>query len=149
MPTDAVPGFAGFSGDGMLFAWVLPSPKDPELIKLSIIGTGDDDPKTLFVDTPDGRARGKARLESDGFTAIRRPVPADLTFEANLLSSPPSLTLVRGGKRGMRRIGKYPFEPTDVAELWGMSADGEHVAIHVHSKDVPGTAQFFFVAQVP
>lgn len=157
MPTDAVPGFAGFSQDGMQFAWVVPSPKVPELIKLSIISTGDDDPKTQLVDTPEGRERGKARLLSDGFTAVRRPVPSDLTFEANLTASPPTFTLVRGSKRGMRHIGKYPFEPTDVAELWGLSADGEHVAIHIHGKDVPGllskggggTFHFFFVAQVP
>lgn len=157
MPTDAVAGFAGFSKDGTQFAWVAPSPMAPDVIKLSIISIGDDEPKTQFVDTPEGKTRGNARLTSDGFTGVKRPVPSDLTFEASLTTAPPTITLIRGGKRGVRPIGKYPFEPTDVAELWGMSEDGTHVAIHIHGKDVPGllskggggTFHFFFVAQVP
>lgn len=157
MPTDAVAGFAGFSKDGRSFAWVVPSPSVPDLLKLSTITIGQDQPALSFVDSPEGRAKGKAALVAGGFTNTKRPVPRDVTMEANLTAKPPTLSVVRGGKSVAIPIGAYPYPPTDVAELWGVSEDGATVAIHIHGKDVPGllskgtggTFHFFFVGKLP
>jgi hypothetical protein len=157
METDAVAGFAGFSRDGRSFAWVVASPTLPDLVKMQIASVGAIDPKMVFVDDPRGRAKAKASLLDGGFTSARRPVPADVTFEASLATAPPTFTLVRAGKRVAVPIGTLGYPPSDVAELWGVSADGSHVAVHIHGKDVPsllstgkgGEFHFFFVAPIP
>lgn len=110
-----------------------------------------------FVDSPEGRAKGKAILVAGGFTSTQRPVPADVTLTANLTAKPPTLAVVRAGKNTVIPIGAYPYPPTDVAELWGVSEDGAYVAVHIHGKDVPGilskgnggTFHFFFVGKLP
>jgi hypothetical protein len=156
-PADPFRDFAGFSKDGKSFAWVAASPALADLIKLQTITEGATDPTMDFADTDEGKKTAKAKLEKGGFTNVKTPPPADLTIESELTTTPPKLALVRAGKRKDVPIGKYPYPPTDVADIWGVSPDGKHVAIHIHGKDVPGlfskgqggTFHFYFVAAVP
>ncbi|MDB4995694.1 MAG: hypothetical protein JWM74_3126 [Myxococcaceae bacterium] len=156
-PPDAFRDFAGFSKDGKSFAWVAASPALAELIKLQTITEGATDPTMDFADTDEGKKTAKAKLDKGGFTNVRTPAPADLTLDSELTATPPKLALVRAGKRKDVPIGKYPYPPTDVADIWGVSSDGKHVAVHIHGKDVPGlfskggggTFHFYFVAAAP
>jgi hypothetical protein len=156
-PPDAFRDFAGFSKDGKSFAWVAASPALADLIKLQIITEGATDPTMDFADTEEGKKTAKAKLEKGGFTTVKTAAPADLTIESDLTKAPPTLSLVRAGKRRDVPVGKYAYPATDVAELWGTSPDGKRVAVHIHGKDVPGllskggggTFHFYFVAAVP
>jgi hypothetical protein len=96
MEPDATVGFAGFSKDVRSFAWVVPTPQVPDVNKLHIISVGGVHSKPVFVDTADGRAKGKALLVEGGYTSVKEPAPPDVTLEASLTATPPTLTLVRG-----------------------------------------------------
>jgi hypothetical protein len=132
-------GFAGFSADGSRFAWVAPGASkamSSQFVKIAKPGSSEPEMSMFFPD--EASSVKKARETLKGFTTRRTPAPKDLTIDAQLTQSPPKLALVRGGKRVEVDLGKYPYEKTDVAELWGVSSDGKHVAIHIHGPDVPG-----------
>lgn len=158
VPTDAIDGFAGFSGDGKSFAWILPSPTLPELRYWKTITEGQTSPPgtTLERDAA-GLAQGRALIKKGGFTSDRKAAPADVTLDLDLTVKPPRLALVRAGRKVPVNIGPDPYPPSDSAEIWGVSADGKRAAIHIHGPDVPGllskgtggTFHFFFIAQVP
>lgn len=158
VPTDALDGFAGFSRDGKSFAWIAASASDPEMRFLKTITEGSTDPNLDIVDRdPEGVKRGTKILEKGGYTRARGAVPAGVTLETNLTATPPTAVVVHGAKRISVVVGKYHYPPTDVAELWGTSADGKHLAIYIHGRDVPGvfskgqggTYNFYFVVAVP
>jgi hypothetical protein len=147
-------GFTGFSTDGKRFAWVAPGRADIYFLK--VISVGEDQPKgkPIFEDA-ESQKELKARLAE--FSPTRTPAPADLKLTGDITTTPPVLSVERGGKSVKVPLGEYPFPPTDAAEIWGVSADGKHVAIHIAGKDVPGMLSkgegkdfhFFFVATVP
>jgi hypothetical protein len=148
-------GFMGFSKDGTRFAWVAPgSAGDIEWLK--VITVGKDTPDQSIADTDDA---GKKELETKlaDFTKDRVAPPADLALSGDLTTKPPGLKLTRGDKSVDVPVGQDPYPATDGAEIWGMSADGKHVAIHIAGKDVPGVVtsgkgrdfHFFFVVPAP
>ena len=135
----ALVGFTGFSKDGAHFAWVSPgSAKAMKSHFVKIVGLGGGEPELSMFFPGEAASEKEARTRLKDFTDKRTPAPKDLQLEAALTASPPKLALVRGGKRVEVDLGKYPFEKTDVAEAWGVSADGKYVAIHIHGPDVPG-----------
>ncbi len=151
-------GFAGFSEDGQRFAWIAPGASKAmksEFVK--IISPGTTEPQMSILFPGDKESEKEAHEKLKGFSDKRTPAPKDLKIEAKLTAKPPELTLVRGAKRVAVDMGKYPFESTDVAELWGVSHDGKHVAIWVHGPDVPGLLskgggndfQLYVIAPVP
>jgi hypothetical protein len=157
-PTDALDGFAGFSRDGKSFAWIAPSALDPATRFLKKITEGADDPKLASADRDEASVKeGLKTLAKDGYTRARGPVPPGVTLDANLTATPPTAAVVQGAHRIALSVGKYPYPPTDMAELWGTSADGKHLAIYIHGRDVPGVFSkgeggefhFYFVVAVP
>lgn len=129
--------FAGFSADGSRF------------VQIDAFDAYGEEPFTV-VRTKIGDASGTkegeplekkqlpaivAKLKKEGFSSERRPAPADLTLEAKLGATPPTLALLRGGARnGAKLAGRGPFSASAVAEIWGVSADGKTAAIHVSSR---------------
>lgn len=151
-------GFAGFSKDGTRFAWIAPGASKSmksQFVKIASVGKPDPELGLFFPGDPAGEKETRAKLKD--FARTRRPAPADLKLEAQLTARPPTLFLVRGATRVAVDVGQAPYPPTDVAELWGASADGKHVAIHIHGPDVPGVLSkgggndfvSYFVAAVP
>jgi hypothetical protein len=147
--------FAGFAKDSQRFAWITPS-LTGKLSYLKTIVAGDTEPQQKVV-FPDPEAQKELDAALAAFSTERRAVPDDVTLEADLAATPPTLRLVRGGASVAVPIGQAPYPPTDQAELWGTSADGKRVAIHITGPDVPGTFSkgggpdfhFFFVAMLP
>lgn len=132
-------GFAGFSKDGASFAWVAPGASkatNTQYVKITKVGAAEPELSLLFPD--DAASVKKAEQTLKVFSNKRTPAPKDLKIESQITQTPPKLTLVRGEKKVEVELGKYPFEKTDVAEVWGVSADGKHVAIQIHGPDVPG-----------
>lgn len=151
-------GFAGFSKDGASFAWVAPGASkatNTQYVKITKVGAGEPELSLLFPD--EAASVKKAQETLKAFSNKRTPAPKDLKIESQITLTPPKLTLVRGEKRVEVELGKYPFEKTDIAEVWGVSADGKHVAIQIHGPDVPGLLSKgggndfvqFFIAPMP
>lgn len=157
-PTDALDGFAGFSQDGKTFAWVAPSPMLPELRYWSTIQDGQNTPTVTTLERDaQGLAQGQGLLKKGGFRPDRKAAPAEVSLELELTANPPKLALVRSGRRVSVDVGSSPYPPSDVAEIWGVSADGKRAAVHIYGRDVPGvfskggggTFHFFFIAPIP
>jgi hypothetical protein len=154
-PADSLDGFAGFSVDGKSFAWVAPSISG-ELRWLKVIAVGESEPK-MDVLYPDDPSFAEAMKKLKGFVNARKPPPGQLKLETNLTATPPTAFLVNGKKRVPVPIGKGAYPPTDVATIWGVSADGKHAALRISGPDVPGIFSkgggrdfiFYFVAPVP
>jgi hypothetical protein len=130
-------GFTGFSNDGTKFAWLAPSASggDARFLKIASVGQAEPALKTVY---PDDESQKEMKAKLVGFSTDRRPAPAELSLAGDITTTPPHLDVVRDGKRAAVPVGEYPFPPTDAAEIWGMSADGKHLAVHIGGKDVPG-----------
>lgn len=150
-----LPGFAGFSKDGKTFAWVDLGSGGTGLLWARKVTLGDKQPKMSIL-SGDMDA-GAGSLTKEGFSAERKAPPADLTLETDLTARPPKVVLKRGDKTTTVPQGDAPYPPTDTAEIWGVSADGKHVAVHISGPDVPGVLSkggntpfhFVFVAPMP
>lgn len=151
-------GFAGFSKDGTKFAWVAPGASremKSQFVKITAVGKPDPEMDLFFPGDAAGEKKIREKLKD--FSTTKKAAPADLKIEATLTARPPKLALVRGGKRVEVDIGPAQYPDTDVAELWGVSADGKHAAIFIHGPDVPGVLSkgggndfvSYFVAAVP
>lgn len=156
-PTPLI-GFAGFSRDGTKFAWVAPGASKSmksQFLKVATVGKADPELSVFFPGDPAGEADARAKLKD--FSTKRTAAPAGLKLEATLAARPPKLAIVRGDKRVDVDLGSAPFPETDVAEIWGVSADGKHLVVHVHGPDVPGVLSkgggndfvAYYVAPVP
>lgn len=140
----AFPAFAAFSPDGRTFVWLAPrTSTNPSQKWRKQISVGEDDPKRLAFEGDYDKVA--TELTKDGWTTERRPPPSDLKLEAHLTSRPPRIVLEKNGSMVDVAIGKLPYSTSSVAEIWGMSADGKHVAVHVADRD----QHFAFVARVP
>jgi hypothetical protein len=129
-------GFTGFSKDGTKFAWVAPG-RTAGVQFLKIASAGKEEPELQSVfDDAESQQKLKASLAT--FTPTRTPAPPALKLEGDLTAKPPVLRVVGGAAPVTVALGEYPFPPTDAAEIWGQSADGKHIAIHVAGKDVKG-----------
>jgi hypothetical protein len=156
-PTKEQPmgGFAGFSADGTSFAWVTPG-LTGEIYYLKIIAVGEEEPELNAV-FPESTSQKELKAKLQAFSPERHAPPADLSLAGDLTMSPPRLVLVRGSASVPVPVGNAPYPPTDGAEIYGVSADGKHVAIHVGGKDVEGALSkgggndfhFFFVVALP
>ncbi len=144
-------GFVGFSADGTRFAWVAPGATKgmrSQFVKIATVGKGAPELSLLMMG--DAVSERKARKRLKDFSGKRTPAPDDVTVVAALTLSPPKLTLGRGERRVPVDLGLAPYEKSDVAELWGVSPDGRHVAIRVHGPDVAGgTFELYVVAPLP
>lgn len=150
-----LPAFAGFAKDGKSFAWVDLSSSGTGMLWTKKVGVGDKQPKMSILDGDFDAGAGS--LSKEGFSTERKAPPADLTLEAELTAKPPKIVLKRGDKTTTVPQGDAPYPPTDIAEIWGVSADGKHVAVHVSGPDVPGVLSkggkvpfhFVFIAPMP
>ncbi|MGE0785259.1 MAG: hypothetical protein AB7S26_06195 [Sandaracinaceae bacterium] len=158
-PMARLRGFAGFSADGRRFAYGSASASGgSNTCVLWVTEAGSPSADVLEMVFEDSEVDGAQRqLDEGGFTAERRAAPADLTLEAHLTDTPPTVTLRQGDRSVTHTIEVAPFPPTDTASIWGMSPDGTHVVIDVHGPQVngmltqagSGTVQFFRVVAMP
>jgi hypothetical protein len=131
-------GFTGFSKDGTKFAWLAPGrTAGVRFLKIASVGKDEPELQSVFDDEADSLKKLKASLA--GFVPTRTPTPAALKLDGDLTAKPPALRVVGGAAPITVKLGEYPFPPTDAAEIWGQSADGKHIAIHIAGKDVKGT----------
>lgn len=149
----AFPAFAGFSKDGRSFAWIDKGVVAESKLRFrKKISVGETAPAMQSQYDEDAGALGV-----EGFTATRAPVPAEVSVIASLGATPPKLSIQRAGHSVDVPVGSAPYPDTDVAELWGVSADGKHVAVHIAGPDVAGLLSkgggsdlhFVFVAPIP
>ena len=125
--------FTGLSKNGKRFAWLAPSTAG--IVWLKIAELGVPDPVLMSVENVDD-PEVKAKLAD--FSPDRKPAGSDLVLRGEITTTPPTLSVVRGDRSVAVPIGPAPYEPTDSAEIWGVSADGKYLAIHIAGKDVPG-----------
>ena len=144
--------FTGLSKDGKRFAWLAPSTAG--IVWLKIAELDKSEPALKVVDNPDDP---EIKTMLADFSPDRKPAGSDLVLQGEITASPPTLAIVRGARSVVVPIGPAPYEPTDAAEIWGVSVDGKYLAIHIAGKDVPGVlskgggADFhtFFVVAAP
>ncbi len=152
-------GFAGFSGDGSHFAYQAPSLSGSGSQFMWVTdGPADAEIVGRVSDTRESDMEIKAFLDKGGYSTRRLPVPGGLRMTASLATTPPSVTLTLDGRTKRVELGKYPFPPTDIAELWSVSPNGKMVAIYIHGPLVKGallpnppkgTAHFFRLVPLP
>lgn len=156
---DELRRFAGFSRDGRRFAYGSASATGGGaacVLWVTEAGSVSADVLTSVWDESDVEQAQQA-LDDGAFSPDRRPAPPDLSFDANLGDTPPTVTLRRGDRAVTHAIDQAPFPPTDSASIWGVSADGSQVAIELHGPQVDGlltqrgseTVQFFRVVPMP
>jgi hypothetical protein len=161
-PFAALAEYAAFSSDSTRFAYFSVSASgglgDMASVWTTTAGSPDAEiAEMLFADEPETIATVEARMRTQGFDGVRRPVPEGLTMEPHLTAQPPTITLRYEGRAITAPLDRAPYPPSDVAELWGLSPDGRHVAIHVHGPQVAGvltrsgagTVRFFRVVALP
>lgn len=124
--------------------WLVPrTSTNPDQKWRKQISVGEDDPKRLAFEGDYAKVAGE--LTKDGWSTERRPPPPELKLEAHLTSRPPRVVLEKNGDIADVPMGKLPYSTGAVAELWGMSPDGKHAAVHVVDRE----QHFAFVARVP
>lgn len=137
------PAFAALSPDGRTFVWLGARGTNPTHKWRKQISVGEDDPKRIAFE---GEYESVASaLTKEGWSTERRAAPADLKLEAHLDVKPPKVVLERSGKTVDIAAGKLPYGSPHAAEIWGTSADGKHVVVHI----AEGEHHFAFVARVP
>ncbi len=148
--------FAGFSRDASHFAYVSGSATGASLRFLHVIAAGESEPTNHWInaDEPLSLAESRTLLAKDGYSRARTRAPAGLALAPNLETTPPTLTLTLDGRSRAVDVGRYPYPPTDHAEVWGLSPDGKMVAIRIAGPAVksalianpgPDVVEFYFL----
>lgn len=94
-------------------------------------------PEQIFLTDANHQQEQIKRLIKQGLTPIRLPAPKEIELQPNLTQKPAWVRLLFEGRSQNIMINPYPFPPSDQVTLWGISANGNYVALSVSGPDVP------------
>lgn len=126
--------YAGFSKDGSRFAYAYKEPRPGAVAFLWTAEAGVAVAKAQISLDPeylDSLKEAEAFIKEGSYDPKREKPPEGLNIKADLLASPPTVTLSMGKKKSLSEVGQKPYPENFIAILWGLSPDKKSVAIAI------------------